>query len=104
MSTHKKKIFKKVLKFESKEGTKLAASKQELKLAPLDPEGFATQPTYQKVKDAWLVAIDGQINDDLLDIRSCIELEVYQVPPEPVKARPTGTTDEEIEDSSELRV
>ena len=53
------------------------------------------------MKDALLVAIDGQIDDALLDIRSCIELEVYQVPPEPVKARPTGTTDEEIKDSRE---
>ena len=48
------------------------------------------------------MALDAQIDDDLLDIRSCIELEVYQVPPEPIKARPTGTTNEVIEDSREL--
>ena len=100
MSTHKKKFFKKVTKFEPKEGTK-SASKQELKFAPLDSKGFATQPTYQQVKDALVVAIDGQIDDDLLDIRSCIELGVYEVSPEPAKARPTGMTDEEIKDSRE---
>ena len=78
------------------------ASKRELKFAPLDSKGFGTQPTYQQVKGAVLIAIDSQIANDLLNIRSCIELKVYQVPPEPVRARPTGTTDEEIEESREL--
>ena len=102
MSTYKKKIFKKVSKSDSKEGTKLTASKHELKFAPLDPNGFATQPTYQQVKDPLLIAIDSQIDDDLLDTSTCIKNEVYQAPPAPVRARPTGTTDEEIEESREL--
>ena len=71
MSTYKKIFFKKVSK--SKDGTKLKPSKRELKFAPLDPKGFAKQATYQQVKDALLVAIDAAIDDNLLDIRSCIE-------------------------------
>ena len=78
MSIAKKKFFKKVLKFDSKEGTKSVASKQELKFVPLDPKGFATQPTYQQVKGILLIAIDKEIDNDLLNIRSCIELEVYR--------------------------
>ena len=80
----------------------MTASKRELKFAPLDSMGFATQPTYQQVRDALLIAINKEINNDLVDIWNCIELEVYQEPPVPVRARPTGTTDEEIEESREL--
>ena len=96
----KKFFFKKVSKFEPKEGTKMS-SKRELKFAPLDPKGFATQPTYQQVKVALLVAIDKKLEANLLNIRSCIELKVHEVPPEPVKARPTGMADKEIEDAKE---
>ena len=45
--------------------------------------------------------IDDKIEDDLLDIRSCVEQEVMKVPPEPGKGKPTGTTPEDIEDSKE---
>ena len=62
MSTYKKKCFKKVSK--AKDGTKLNPSKRELKFAPVDPKGFATQATYQQVKDALLIAIDSAIDDD----------------------------------------
>ena len=85
MSTYKKKFFKKVSK--SEDGAKPTASKRELKFAPLDPKGFATQPTYQQVKDALIIAIDSSIDDNLLDIRSCIENEIYQNPAIPVRAR-----------------
>ena len=99
MSTYKKKFFKKVSK--SKDGTKSNPSKRELKYARLDPKGFATQATYQQVKDALLIAIDSAIDDDLLDIRSCIENEVYQQPALPVKTRPTSANAEEIRESKE---
>ena len=100
MSTYKKKFFKKTSKFESREGAK-PSTKKELKFSPLDPKGYATQATYQQVKDALLVMIDDKIEDDLLDIRSCVEKEVMKVPSEPVKGKPTGTTPEDIEDSKE---
>ena len=58
MSTYKKKFFKKVSKSDARDGTKSTASKRELKFAPLASKGFATQPTYQQVKDALLIAID----------------------------------------------
>ena len=99
MSTYKKKFFKKVSK--SEDGTKSNPSKHELKFAPLDPKGFAKQATYQQVKDALLIAIDAAIDDDLLDIRSCIENEVLQQPALPVKVRPTGSNAEEIKESKE---
>ena len=99
MSTYKKKFFKKVAK--SEDGTKSNPSKHELKFAPLDPKGFAKQATYQQVKDALLIAIDKAIDDDLLDIRSCIVNEVMKPPDLPVKPRPTGTTNKEIKESKE---
>ena len=102
MSTYKKKFFKKVSK--SKDGTKLNPSKCELKFAPLDPKGFAKQATYQQVKDALLIAINNAIDDDLLDIRSCIKNKVYQQPAIPVKARPTGSNAEEIKESRETMI
>ena len=68
----RKKFFKKASKFESREGTE-SFTKGELKFAPLDPNGFATQSTYQQAKVALIVMIDEKIEYDLLDIRSCIE-------------------------------
>ena len=67
MSTYKKKFFKKTSKFDSREGAK-PTTKKELKFSPLDPKGYATQATYQQVKDALLVMIDDKIEVDLLDI------------------------------------
>ena len=68
---------------------------------PLTPRALLPNQPINKLRTLLLVAIDGQIDDNLLDIRSCIELEVYQEPHEPVKARATGTTKKEIEDSRE---
>ena len=100
MSSPKKKSFKKSPNSDSREFSK-SSTKRELKFAPLDPKGFATQSTYQQVKDALIVMINEKIEYDLLDVRSCIEKEVIIRPPEPVKEQPRGSSPEAIEDSKE---
>ena len=100
MSAPRKKFFKKASNFESREDTK-SSTKRELKFAPLDPKGFATQFTCQQVKYALIVMIDEKIGYGLLDIRSCIEKEVIVRPPEPVEEQPRGSSPKAIEDSKE---
>ena len=101
MSTIRKKFFKSTSKSESKSDSTKSKVRHELKFAPLDTKGFATQATYKQVKDALLVMIDDRITDDLLDVRSCIEHENTDPPLEPVKAATIGTTAEEREDSKD---
>ena len=101
MSTIGKKFFKSTSKSESNSDLTKSNARRELKFAPLDPKGFATQARYKQVKDALLVMINERISDDLLDVRSCIETESMNPPQEPVRAKPVGGDAEELADSKE---
>ena len=95
MSTIRKKFFKSTGKSNYSEPNK-SHVKRELKFAPLDPKGFAAQATYKQVKDALLVKIDKTIDNDLMDIRKCIQDENVQPPDEPVANKAVGKTPELI--------
>lgn len=95
MSTIRKKFFKSTGRSNYSEPTK-SHVKRELKFAPLDPKGFASQATYKQVKDALLVKIDKNIDTDLRDIRKCIQDEVVQPLAEPVQEVAVGANPAEL--------